>query len=350
MEKVSLKICALSLSLTLSLMIFPEPGFSVPKKNKTIIAVASYKHPTASIPSTPLIKTPYRSWLPKKQKPRLVLLCIHALGLNSKSFEQFGNHMAASGIPTYAIDVRGFGAWTKNPKDAHMDFEACLGDVNQALTILHKAYPKLPVFLVGESMGGAIAIQATSRYPDLVNGLISSVPSSSERKGGFMKSGMIIIYNTASNPSGSVDMSTVIVDKATADPALEEKIKGNPMNRSELSKNELASFKKFMDETHDAAPLIERTPVLMLVAMKDKLVTASGSLDLLEEMSSPQKQMLIDGNSGHLMLEEGQMIPDTEWIVKGWLQRKAAVQYCVKEYDQTRILTKIGQLISVRSI
>lgn len=280
------------------------------------------QHSTTLLPARPLINVPYRSWLPKREKPRLVLLCIHALGFSSKSYDNFGRRMAASGIPTYALDVRGFGEWMKQSDKAHMDFEACFTDVEQGLKTLHKAYPRLPIFLVGESMGGAIAIQSASRYPDLVNGLVAAVPSSEERAGA-MKSGLVVAFKTAESPNARVDMAPVIVDGVTNDSALRAKINAEPLNRMELSKKELAQFEKFMKETHDAAPLVERTPALVLVAYKDKLVTPSGSVQLFSEMTTPQRLLIGDGNSQHLMLEEAQMTPEIERILKGWLREKA---------------------------
>lgn len=275
-------------------------------------------------PAAPLVSVPYRSWLPKKEKPRVVLLCIHALGFNSKSYDNFGRRMAASGIPTYALDVRGFGQWLDRPEEGKMDFEACFTDVEQGLKTLHKAYPNLPVFLVGESMGGAIAIQAASRYPDLVNGVISAVPSANVR-GGAMKSSLVVAFKGLGTPTDKMDMSPVIVDGLTEDPALKDKIHRDPLNNMELSKKDLAQFDRFMSETSDAAPLIARPPALMLVAYKDRLVTPAGSVEIFEKMTTSQKLMVGDGNSEHLMLEEGQMTPEIEWILKGWLREKAAL-------------------------
>ncbi len=125
-----------------------------------------------------LIKVPYRAWLPEQKGASIVLLCVHGLGFSSQAFNQFGNYMAARGIPTYALDVRGFGQWVKMQGHETVDFESCLSDVEQALRTLHKTYPKARIFLVGESMGGAIALRVTSRFPELVDGLISAVPSS----------------------------------------------------------------------------------------------------------------------------------------------------------------------------
>lgn len=327
MKKENRQRCSVLSSLLLIAMLMPGPAWSARshkalKSSKTISSSTEYHHPTSKIPATPLIAVPLRSWLPKTDRPRLILLCIHGLGLSSKSFDNFGRRMAASGIPTYAIDVRGFGGWMNTPEKAHVDFEACLTDIEKALKTLHSAYPGLPVFLVGESMGGAIAIQAAARYPDQANGLVSSVPSSTERAGSFLKSGMVVVFKSVESPTGQTEMAPVIVDKATASPELRRKIKAEPLNRSKLSKDELAKFQNFMDETHDSAPLVERTPALLLVAYKDKLVTPDGSIDLLSEMTTPMKLMIMDGNSGHLMLEEGQMTVDIERMLKLWLRDK----------------------------
>ena len=329
MKRFAERTGKLTAALAFTMILFPGPAWSankyeLSKSNQTLLASADYHHPTAKIPATPMVKVPYRSWLPKKARPRLILLCIHGLGLSSKSFNDFGRRMAAAGIPTYAIDVRGFGGWMKNPEKAHVDFEACLTDIEQALKTLHKAYPGLPVFLVGESMGGAIAIQAAARYPNLANGLVSSVPSSTQRSRSFLKSGVVVVFESAESPTGKTEMAPIIVDKATAKPKIRRKIKDEPLNRSKLSKGELAQFEHFMEETHDSAPLIERTPTLILVAYKDKLVTPEGSIDLLSEMTTPMKLLLMDGNSGHLMLEEEQMNADIEYLLKDWLRDKSS--------------------------
>lgn len=296
---------------------------AAPVVKRSTNKVTTTRYNTAAIQGAPLIAVPFRSWIPKRQKPRVVLLCIHALGFSSNSYDNFGRRMAAAGIPTFAMDVRGFGKWMTRKDEGEMDFEACLTDVEQAVKTLHAAYPKVPVFLVGESMGGAIAIQAASRYPDQVNGLVSAVPSATSRGGGMLKSGMVVAYHTTT-PMTKVDMTPVVVDGSTSNEALRQKIEDDPNNRMELSRKEIVQFERFMKATHDAAPLVERTPALVLVAYKDKLVTPGGSVDLFTEMTTAQKLMIGDGNSGHLMLEEGQMTPEIERILKSWLFEKSS--------------------------
>jgi len=269
-----------------------------------------------------LIKVPYRAWLPEGQGSNIVLLCVHGLGFSSEAFQQFGNYMAAHGIPTYALDVRGFGQWVKMQGHQTVDFESCLSDLEQALRTLHKAYPKARVFLVGESMGGAIALRATSRYPELVSGLVSAVPSSDR----FAKTQQQVIVgmHMMKDPDKPMDVAPMIVKRCTADPVLQQEWSKDPFNRMTLSPSELKKFDQFMKDNHDSAALVEKIPVLMLAGFKDKLVKPEGTIELFNELSTPDKLMVVVGDGEHLLLEEDQLTNETAWILTGWLRSKTS--------------------------
>src|SRR5262245_51350811 len=71
---------------------------------------------------------PCASWINPKVKPWAALLCIHGLSLHANNYAAFGKKMSDIGVPTYAIDVRGFGSW-QNAKDKQhtlVDFKAAL--------------------------------------------------------------------------------------------------------------------------------------------------------------------------------------------------------------------------------
>jgi alpha-beta hydrolase superfamily lysophospholipase len=206
------------------------------------------------------IKTPYRSWIPT-EKPLEVLLCVHGLGFSSASFSQFGRVMAGHGMAVYAMDVRGFGAWVNRKGEAQVDFEACLSDVEAALRVLRKTFPGVPVTMVGESMGGAIALAVTSRHPDLVDGLISSVPSSDRYA--KLSSEIVVGSHYLEGSDKTFDVTPEVVDRITTDPKLRAKMETEPLNRMKLSPKELKQFDTFMKGNIDCARLIDKAPVLM---------------------------------------------------------------------------------------
>lgn len=336
--KVSLKALSILMSCALACAFLPALAQTKQKATTTTVTktnagTAQTKGIHAKATTTTVTKTnvgmanwsantkvPYRSWLPKT-KPDYVLLCVHGLGFSSQSFTGFGRVMAASGVAVYALDVRGFGAWLDKRETTTLDFEGCLSDIEQGLKKLHAAYPHTPIFLVGESMGGAIALAATSRYPKLVDGLVSSVPSS--ERYAKMNQTIKVAARFLTGKNKPMNMGPEIVSRATANEALRRKWEGEKENRMELTPKELKQFESFMKGNYDAAALIEKTPVLMLAGFKDKLVKPEGTIQLFNSVSSPDKLLMVVGDGEHLLLEENQLTEQLLSLLLDWLENEA---------------------------
>jgi len=248
----------------------------------------------------------------------VVLVCVHGLGLNSQSFEQFGRDMSKRGVATFAVDVRGFGTWMKLKGKEEIDFDSCMLDVEKALKILHVAYPKVPIFILGESMGGAIALRLTAEHPELVAGLISAVPSGDRfhKTRNELKVALRLMTGKKNMP---MDLGDAVVDEATENESLREGWKDDPLNRLTITPKELLQFRRFMNENHDMAERIVSKPVLIVAGFKDKLVKPQGTIDLFNEINSPDKMLMIVGNGEHLIFEENQMTEPVAAMLLGWL-------------------------------
>lgn len=266
------------------------------------------------------IKVPHRAWLPE-DKPREVLLCVHGLGFSSASFAEFGRQMAGHGMAVYAVDVRGFGQWVRRKGQDKVDFEACLADLEGALRTLRKNYPGTPIFVVGESMGGAIALNCASRYPDLVDGLISSVPSSDRYS--KLSSEIMVGAHFISDGDKPIDVSQEVVNRATQSSALRKQWKAEPLNRMKLSAKELKQFEDFMKGNNDAVALIQNCPVLMLAGFKDKLVKPEGTIELFNNITSQDKLLMVVGDGEHLLLEENQLTEQLEDLLNVWIKNQS---------------------------
>jgi acylglycerol lipase len=102
---------------------------------------------------------PLRRWLPPGS-PAAVILALHGFNDYSNAFAGPGAAWARLGIATYAYDQRGFGAapgrgrWVGGQRLAE--------DAAGAARLLRQRYPSVPLYLLGESMGGAVAVLAAS--------------------------------------------------------------------------------------------------------------------------------------------------------------------------------------------
>ena len=85
----------------------------------------------------------------------------------------------------------------------HLDMKACVQDLISVIGLMRRDYPDLKIFLLGESMGGALAMRVAAEDPDIIDGLVCSVPSSQRHKevGTKLKVALKFLTNSLKNRS-----------------------------------------------------------------------------------------------------------------------------------------------------
>jgi acylglycerol lipase len=118
---------------------------------------------------------PLRQWLPKTE-PKAVLIALHGFNDYSNFFDSPGAYFSAQGIACFAYDQRGFGAAPKRGSWAGVP--AYTEDLRVLVRLIKHRYPRQPIYLLGESMGGAIIITAMGQVniPE-VDGVILVAPA-----------------------------------------------------------------------------------------------------------------------------------------------------------------------------
>lgn len=257
------------------------------------------------------------TWVDPEKDPKAVILCVHGLGLYNNTYEKFGTAMAQHGYAVFAMDVPGFGSFQNKDTRQKIDFDICLQDMTRTIKLIRKAYPKLPIFLLGESMGGAIVLRYTSEHPEMVNGMISSVPSGDRFKQNKEKLRVGLKLLTA--PNKPFDIGTGVIERATDKEDLKKAWTGDKLNRMYLSPKDLIQFQNFMNENHESAKQIKSTPVLFVQGCKDKLVRPEGTVSLFNRIECSDKQLELIHDAEHLIFEEGQFDDKVVQIVDTWL-------------------------------
>ena len=139
---------------------------------------------------------PLRHW-PAAGKTKAVILAVHGFNDYSNAFEEPAQDWAKDGIETFAFDQRGFGKtpyhglWAGDPR--------MVADVKAATTLVRQQRPGLPLFLLGESMGGAVVMSAAAdKDPPAADGLILVAPAvwSRENLGPIASGGLWFFAHT----------------------------------------------------------------------------------------------------------------------------------------------------------
>lgn len=108
-------------------------------------------------------------------KPQAVVLALHGLNDYRKAFESTGTYLAARGITVYAYDQRGFGE-TEGAGYWHGS-DTLVSDLQTMTKLVQQSNPGLPVYIMGESMGGAVTLATQSTTGINIDGLILIAPA-----------------------------------------------------------------------------------------------------------------------------------------------------------------------------
>jgi len=118
---------------------------------------------------------PMKTWQ-STDDPTAVVLALHGFNDYSNAFDAVADTFVDDLVTTYAFDQRGFGATEQRGVWAgHTVMQA---DLVAAVNLLCEKHAGLPVFVLGESMGGAVILSAVQQLEQTcVQGVILSSPA-----------------------------------------------------------------------------------------------------------------------------------------------------------------------------
>jgi alpha-beta hydrolase superfamily lysophospholipase len=214
--------------------------------------------------------------------PQAVLVVLHGFGLHKEAFEAFAERMIKQNITVFGLDARGFGCWNQTGKTSKLDFAASLNDVDNLVQHIHRQHPGKPVFVLGESMGGATALAYAAAHRHTINGVVLSVPA--YKRVAAARTTIEVAANFLWHRGRRVQLEQVMVNRASHDQALKGTWENDPKARLSVSLTDLIHFSSFMKQCRQNASLIDDLPVLFVQGEADKLIKPSGTEELFKRM------------------------------------------------------------------
>ncbi len=243
------------------------------------------------------------SW-PEKvdRRTRGIIIALHGMNDHGGRFAEPAGYWAEKGLLTYAYDQRGFGRSRGNGRWPGADVLA--QDLVEFIELATRSHPGVPITLLGESLGGGVALVAQARedFPTVVKRAILVAPAVEGRdaKSNFEKAGLW----TASHTIPALPIPTEGGFKGLSeDEGLIEEILADPDVRKTMRVDSLWGLADLMDEAVDSADAAE-LPTLVIYGGDDVLVGADSVLDMVTTLGSEEKELCYFPNSGHLLLHE----------------------------------------------
>jgi alpha-beta hydrolase superfamily lysophospholipase len=252
------------------------------------------------------LQLPMREWT-AEGKLRAVILALHGMSDYSNAFDMPAKQWAKSGIATLAFDQRGFGAgpniglWAGN--------DVMRRDLIDFIAAARARYPGVPLFALGESMGGAVLLSALADPdPPQVSGVILVAPAVWSRDdmpllyrvalfaAAHAWPGLILSNSAASNvvtiiPSDNIEMLRAL----GRDPLFQKKTRADA----------LFGLVNLMDEAR-AAPkriTVPTPPILLMTGLKDMIIPRPPTDGVIADLGTRAEVRRYD-NGYHMLLRD----------------------------------------------
>ena len=257
-------------------------------------------------------------WVPEKP-PIATLIIVHGLAEYGGRYVDFAHRLSTIGFQTVAMDLRGHG---KSPgKRAYVfDIRQFVNDVASLVDKVKSESPQLPVFMFGQSMGGAIAALYAVRHQQEISGLIlfsAALKIHDNFSPLLQKLSGLIAAIFPKLPTLKLD-STLI----SRDPAVVQTYAGDPMiyHGGTLAKTGAEIIKATREIQNHAEQL--RLPLYIAHGTGDKITDPEGSRIVHELAASTDKTLKLYPNLYHELHNE----PEKEQVFSdllAWLKKHA---------------------------
>jgi len=256
-----------------------------------------------------------QAWLPERD-PRAVVVISHGLAEHGGRYAELAARLVSSGYAVYALDHRGHGRSTG--ERANIDrFAYVVSDLSAFVGRAQQQHPDAPVFLLGHSMGGAIALDCALRYLGSLRGLVLSAPALAPGEAvPPLKAWIVRLLSRLAPGTGALTLPAAAISR---DPAVVRAYEADPLVfRGAIPARTLVELLDAMAAFPESAPRL-KVPVLVQHGTGDRLVPVAATRPVYERLGRAglRTVRLYDGlyHEAYNEPEREQVIADLEaWI------------------------------------
>ncbi|MGM0901195.1 MAG: alpha/beta hydrolase [Bacillota bacterium] len=240
----------------------------------------------------------YRRIKPRTKSKAAVIL-IHGFGDHSGGLQNLSTSMVKNKYTVYAVDLRGHGK-SSGKRGFIRSWSEFRGDIHELRKLVAIEEPKLPLYIIGHSMGGVIALDYTLKHSEGIAGVVAISPGISYEPTAFERFGVLLMGKL--KPDLSITKSGNFQLQAK-DPALQAKYNPEGLRHNTatpgLGRGLLHASKRVMNNA-----LSIKVPLLLQYGLDDKITPPKKLNKFFEQVGSKDKQVLEYAYARHRPFDE----------------------------------------------
>jgi alpha-beta hydrolase superfamily lysophospholipase len=257
-----------------------------------------------------------RAWLPESA-PRGVIVVAHGLAEHGGRYETLAGELVQHGYAVYAVDHRGHGR-SSGPR-ANIDrFSHLVSDFCAFTGKCARQHLDTPVFMLGHSMGGAVAFASALRLQNTLRGLVLSAPAlATDQKLPALQEMFLRLLSVVAPNAGALSLPAAAVSR---DPDVVASYEADPLvHHKAIPARTLVELLGAMQGFPAQAREI-RLPTLILHGTADKLVPLAATRPVYQAFGTRDRVMKLYDGLYHEVFNEPERENVTADLIR-WLER-----------------------------
>ena len=251
---------------------------------------------------------PIRKWKSSEPIPKAIILAVHGFNDYSKFINAAAVFFSRNNITTYAYDQRGFGAAPNRGFWAGV--KTLTADLLSLTLLIRARHPKTPLYLLGESMGGAVIMvalkDAHEQARDLgLRGVILSAPAVWGRQ--FMPwYQTTALWVTAHTFPRAKLTGRSLKIKASDNIEMLRALNKDPLIIKETRVDAIYGLTNLMDQAIESAWKLNQ-PLLVLYGKKDEVIPKKPimvMLSRLPEKGKVTRKVILYDDGYHMLMRD----------------------------------------------
>ena len=246
---------------------------------------------------------PMKVWLPS-HKIDGVIIAVHGLNDYSNFIKDSVSFFNDEKLAVYSYDQRGFGE--SNTRSRWSGKEALSADLATFIMLVKETHPHLPIYILGDSMGGAVTIVTMAKKdPPKINGAILIAPAVWARSEMPFYQRWLLWIAAHTVPWKKVSGESLEITASDNIKMLRELGK-DPLVIKETRIDVLYGLSNLMDEAYRSAESF-RTNSLILYGKKDEIIPETPVFEFYKRLplrGQGKQQMILYENGYHMLLRD----------------------------------------------
>ena len=253
-----------------------------------------------------------RTWQASEPATATIII-LHGTALHGGVYESVAKKLNSAGFRVFALDMQGWGR--SEGKGAHgyvESFDDYVKDTFEVLNILRMRYPGTPNYVLGENLGGTVAVYGVLKEGLWIDGIITCPIAYKPRPEllGFRAPGFLstialttVTWWGRAAPKAPVMDANVSLRLLFDNDALKKMLLDDPYVAHGLIPaayvSTLADAMDYTEKNLEAFKL----PILLLQGDQDRLVPTSSSQEVFDKVASREKEMRVYHSAHSVLLE-----------------------------------------------